>query len=82
VKHDSVSFPRKRKTKRPYSPEIQIRNKKLIEKRRVIRKQKELHPAEEGVTKQNNIDITVFISVQYLLLHHPHYPEHLFERKF
>jgi hypothetical protein len=61
VKNDSISLPRKRKVKRPYSPEIHISNKKLIEKRKGIRKQKRLHPAaEEGMAKQNNINIIVF----------------------
>jgi len=60
VKNDSISLPRKRKVKRPYSPEIHIRNKRLIEKRKGIRKQKRLHPVtEEGMAKQNNINIIV-----------------------
>ncbi|PNF22840.1 hypothetical protein B7P43_G02171 [Cryptotermes secundus] len=47
-KTDSITLPRKRKIKRPYSPEINIGNRRLIEKTRRIKKQKKLHSTEEG----------------------------------
>jgi hypothetical protein len=84
AKNDSVSLPRKRKIKRPYSPEIHIRNERLFENRRGIRKQKRLHPAaEEGMTKQNNINIVVSFSVVTSVTSLPRtiYPEPQSEKK-
>ncbi|XP_021940778.1 uncharacterized protein LOC110840210 isoform X3 [Zootermopsis nevadensis] len=43
---NSISFPRKRKIKRPFSPEIHAGGKRLIEKRKGVRKQKGLQTTE------------------------------------
>jgi hypothetical protein len=83
VNNDSASLPRKRKIKRPYSPEIHIRNKILLEKRRGIRKQKRLHmAAEEGMTKQNNLSIVSFSVLTHVTsLPTAVYPEPYSEKK-
>jgi hypothetical protein len=56
-KTDSIILPRKRKIKRPYSPEIDMGNKRSIEKTRRIKKQKKLRSAEEGMTMENNFNM-------------------------
>ena len=53
---DSVNAPRKRKIKRPYSPENDIVNERLIDKRKGIKKQKNsLHIPEGKLWNVKNI---------------------------